>query len=72
VQICSAILARVGHLDLIRYLDFRRAVVASGDQVEARLDARSWPLLARRRFRPLFTVIVLIAGLTILSAHFPP
>jgi hypothetical protein len=72
VQIRAAIPALFGHLDPICNLNFSRAIVAASNQMKSRFDASSGPLRTRWRFRLSFTVIVLIAVLTILSAHFPP
>jgi hypothetical protein len=73
MQIRPAVLAGVRNLDLIRDLDFRRAIVAACNQMEARFDARSGSFGTRRGLRPFFAVVIMhVAALTILSAHFSP
>jgi UDP-N-acetylglucosamine 2-epimerase (non-hydrolysing) len=70
VQVCTAIPAFVGDLNLARDLDFRRAVVASGNLMETSLDATSCALWTRGRLRTLLPLLCLhISLLTILSGH---
>jgi hypothetical protein len=72
VQIGPAVPAPLCHLDLIRNLNFRGAVIAASYQMESRFDASSGTLGTRRWFRFPLAVIILIAVLAILSAHYPP
>ncbi len=72
MQVRAAVPAALGDLDLIRNLNFRRAIVAARDQVKSGLNAPSRSLGSRRRFGLSIAIVILIAGLTVLSAHFPP
>jgi hypothetical protein len=72
MQVSAAVFAAIRNLDLLGNLNFRGAVVASRNQMKSCFDTSSRPLLARRRLRPFLAIIILIPGLTILSAHFPP
>lgn len=71
MQICPAILAFIGKLNLVHHLDFHGAVAAPRDQVESCLNAARGSLWTWRRLRLSCSVFGLIAGLSILSTHFP-
>ena len=71
MQIGPAILAFIGKLNLIHHLDFHSAIAAARDQVKARLNATRSALCTRGRLGPSCSVFVLVAGLSILSTHFP-
>jgi hypothetical protein len=76
VEIGATVSAFVCNLDLVLDLNFSRTVVAARDQMKSCLHAASRPLRTRGRFgfafALAFVILILIAGGTILSAHFLP
>jgi hypothetical protein len=72
MQISSAIAAFVGDLNLLRDLNFGSAVITARNHVKSSFYTAAGSFNPRWRFRSRFALSVLITGLTILSAHFPP
>jgi hypothetical protein len=69
MQVRSAVLARIGDLNLIHHLDFRRTVVAARHQDEFCLYARARALGPRGWFWFSFAVTVHVTVLLVLSGH---